>query len=285
MQWPLSQELSPSHTHTGAWGAGDKWLWDSLSTINKPLAPDEWDRSAALLFYFTSLHLLRFGSFSHSCLVSSLILFPSGLSFSAILFSSLISLLSLIICPFLVSLTCLVVLSRLIIFTLFIVSFILFLSLIILSSFLFLSHLIIFFPFVFSHFFSALLSYSISLNVVVSSFFLCLISFVFSSLHFTASSLCKFLVSCLFFFVSYLVIVFQFFYISSHLAFYLSHLVSFSLVSSFSLAFFSPLVTSFRILLLICLISHSHVFIYTNFVTVLLSGLNFFSLLFQSHII
>lgn len=82
MLWPLSQELSPSHTHTAAWGAGDKWLWDSLSAINKPLAADEWDRAAALRFYFTSLHLLRFGSFGRSRLVSSLILFPSALCYT-----------------------------------------------------------------------------------------------------------------------------------------------------------------------------------------------------------
>ncbi len=79
--------ISLTHTYR-AWGAGDKWLWDSLSAINKPLAADEWDWSAALRFYFTSLHLLRFGS------ISSLILFPSGLSWSAILFSYHISLVS-----------------------------------------------------------------------------------------------------------------------------------------------------------------------------------------------
>ncbi len=117
-------------THTyRAWGAGDKWLWDSLSAINKPLAADEWDWSAALRFYFTSLHLLRFGS------ISSLILFPSGLSWSAILFSYRISLVSHYDI-FLFSLTWLVAQSRLIIFTTFIVSLLLFLSLIMLSSFL-----------------------------------------------------------------------------------------------------------------------------------------------------
>ncbi len=286
--------ISLTHTYR-AWGTGDKWLWDSLSAINKPLAADEWDWSAALCFYFTSLHLLRFGS------ISSLILFPSGLSWSAILFSYHISLVSHYDIFFsLLNLACCPISSHYLhniyrLTSALLVSYHAFFFSYVVSQYLFfyLSSLI-FSPWLSLYIFFSALLVSLHLSFFLSYYHLFSHKVLFCCLIFTASSLSESVLSHVYC-SSHLVLSLLFSshlflrYLSLRILFLMSHpsffIFTFHLISSFHTHFTSHLVFSHLVAFLM-----SFTLVFARFVTVCLSALIFFffqvsplHLFFSSH--